>query len=97
MKLIPRWIIAFATALIFCSPLFAQTATPAAAPDGAWWSNDNQADGISMPRFGGVVRTSRYVKLRDGVRLAIDIYLPEGLRAGERMPTILEQTRYRRS
>lgn len=97
MKLIPRWIIAFATALIFCSPLFAQTATPAAAPDGAWWDNDNQADGISMPRFGGVVRTSRYVKLRDGVRLAIDIYLPEGLRSGERMPTILEQTRYRRS
>ncbi len=91
------------------SPLFAQgglkagsstatpTATPAAAPDGAWWANDDQADGIAPPRFGGAARTSRYVKLRDGVRLAVDVYLPEGLKAGERMPTILEQTRYRRS
>jgi putative CocE/NonD family hydrolase len=35
--------------------------------------------------------------MRDGVRLAIDVYLPTGLEAGTRLPTILEQTRYWRS
>jgi len=35
--------------------------------------------------------------MRDGVRLAIDVYLPSDLAAGTRLPTILEQTRYRRS
>ncbi len=97
MKLIPRWILGLATALVFCSPFFAQTATPTAAPDGAWWTGDDKTGGISKPSYGGVTRTSRYVTLRDGVRLAVDVYLPEGLKAGGRLPTILEQTRYRRS
>ncbi|MGH9945413.1 MAG: CocE/NonD family hydrolase, partial [Pyrinomonadaceae bacterium] len=110
MKLVPRWIHAFAIAFIFCSPLFAQgdakqaastvapiAAAPAVAPDAAWWANDDKADRISTPGYGGVVRASRYVTLRDGVRLAVDVYLPEGLKAGTRLPTILEQTRYRRS
>lgn len=35
--------------------------------------------------------------MRDGVRLAIDVYLPRTLEPGTRLPTILEQTRYRRS
>ncbi len=35
--------------------------------------------------------------MRDGVRLAIDVNLPRSMEAGTRLPTILEQTRYRRS
>ncbi|MGQ0540045.1 MAG: CocE/NonD family hydrolase [Gemmatimonadaceae bacterium] len=35
--------------------------------------------------------------MRDGVRLALDIYHPRSLEPGKRLPTILEQTRYRRS
>ncbi len=35
--------------------------------------------------------------MRDGVRLAIDVYLPQALEPDTRLPTILEQTRYRRS
>ncbi len=112
MKLIkPGWIFAFATMLVFCSLFFAQgdsqmvasiTASPAAtsdrAPDAAWWANDDKAAGISTPRYGGVERRSRYITLKDGVRLALDIYVPKGLEeAGPRLPTILEQTRYNRS
>ena len=41
-------------------------------------------------------RTSDYVAMRDGVRLAVDVHLPPGWR-GERLPTILRQTRYFRS
>lgn len=48
-------------------------------------------------RFGGMERTSHYITMRDGVRLAADIYLPKGLAKGERTATILHLTRYYRS
>ena len=48
-------------------------------------------------RYDGFVRTSRYVALSDGIRLATDLYLPEGLPAGKRVPTILILTPYIRS
>lgn len=44
----------------------------------------------------GPVR-SLYVTMRDSVRIAIDIVLPEGLADGERVPTILTMTRYWRA
>ena len=42
----------------------------------------------------GFDRTSRYLVMRDGTKIAIDICLPRGLPAGARVPTILRQTRY---
>lgn len=44
-----------------------------------------------------VTRTSRYLTMRDGIRIAIDVYLPEGLKDGETLPTLLHQTRYWRA
>jgi hypothetical protein len=44
--------------------------------------------------FRGFVRTSRYLAMRDGTRLAIDVCLPRGLGAGARVPTIVRSTRY---
>ena len=35
--------------------------------------------------------------MRDGVKIAIDFYLPDGLEPGQRVPTMLHQTRYWRS
>ncbi|MGA5821772.1 CocE/NonD family hydrolase [Kitasatospora sp. NPDC094028] len=40
---------------------------------------------------------SRYVAMPDGVRLAVDVYLPEGTRAGARLPTVLVTQRYWRA
>lgn len=40
---------------------------------------------------------SIYIPTRDGTRLAADVYLPGNLPRGERIPTILQQTRYWRS
>jgi putative CocE/NonD family hydrolase len=40
---------------------------------------------------------SEYVTMRDGVKLAVDIHLPEGLAPGERTATILHMSRYYRS
>ena len=63
------------------------------AADTAWW----QADGNARPsRYRGLLRTSRYVAMRDGVKIAIDLYLPKGLPPTEKLPTVLHQTRYYR-
>jgi hypothetical protein len=49
------------------------------------------------PQYQGVARESVYLTMRDGVRLAADIWLPEDLPAGSKLPAILMQTRYWRS
>ncbi|EYF05115.1 CocE/NonD family hydrolase [Chondromyces apiculatus] len=42
-------------------------------------------------------RESRYVAMRDGVRIAIDLYLPADREPGTKLPTILRPTRYFRA
>jgi putative CocE/NonD family hydrolase len=42
-------------------------------------------------------RESLYVEMRDGVRIAIDVWLPKSLEKGQRIPTILRATCYWRS
>ena len=39
---------------------------------------------------------SRYLTMRDGVRIAVDVLLPDVARRGRRVPTILDATRYGR-
>ncbi|MGH8597793.1 MAG: CocE/NonD family hydrolase [Gammaproteobacteria bacterium] len=100
MKFRFRWILASTVALVFCQSFFAQvapTTAPAVAPDAAWWINDDKSGGISAPGYESVTRSSRYITMRDGVRLAVDIYLPQRLESTTRLPAILEQTRYHRS
>jgi putative CocE/NonD family hydrolase len=42
-------------------------------------------------------RTSQYLTMRDGVKIAVDVYVPDGLEPGQQIPTILHQTRYWRA
>lgn len=44
-----------------------------------------------------VDRKSVYVAMNDGVKLAVDVYLPKGLAAGTRLPSVLVSTRYWRA
>ena len=44
-----------------------------------------------------IATTNRYLTMRDGVRIAITVYLPAGLKEGEKLPTILRSTRYMRA
>src|SRR5216684_3903306 len=53
--------------------------------------------GYSEEKYREVRRTSFYLTMRDGVRIATDLYLPTGLKGGDRLPTILVQTRYGRA
>ena len=60
--------------------------------DFAWWAGEWSPD----PTHRGVHRSSLYLVMRDGIKIAIDVYLPKSLKPGEKIPAILGQTRYYR-
>lgn len=62
--------------------------------DAAWWAGS--PTGTPPKPYVGAVRTSRYLALSDGCRLAADIHLPEGLGPDERIPTLVSFTPYLR-
>lgn len=66
---------------------------PERARDAAWWEAAPYRP-VRRPEYPGVKRTSTYLTMRDGVRLAADLHLPRGLKAGTRIPAIVIQTRY---
>ena len=45
-------------------------------------------------QYKGHKKTTYYVTMDDGIRLAVNVYLPKGLKKGEKVPAILFQTRY---
>lgn len=49
------------------------------------------------PRYKEFERRSIYLPMRDGVRIAIDVVLPKDLPATEKIPAIMQMTRYWRS
>lgn len=75
-------------------PPAAATDQPPSAPDAAGWLT---AANVRPAQYSGVTKSSRYVAGADGVRLAVDVYLPDGVAPGARLPAIIEQTRYYRS
>jgi putative CocE/NonD family hydrolase len=50
--------------------------------------------GFTDPQYKDVDARSLYVKMHDGVRLALTVYLPQGLAAGTRVPALMNLTRY---
>ena len=50
----------------------------------------------SSEQYRGYNRTSRYLEMRDGVKIAIDLYLPKGIKGDKKLPCIIYQTRYYR-
>jgi putative CocE/NonD family hydrolase len=52
---------------------------------------------VGEPRYADLARRSFHIPMRDGVRIAVDLWLPEGLAEGTALPTIVHQTRYWRS
>ena len=51
----------------------------------------------SQGHYGARPPRSVYVPMRDGVRIALEIVLPDGIPDGTRLPTILSMTRYWRA
>ncbi len=46
------------------------------------------------PAYDDFTSTSQYLDMRDGTRIAVDLYLPTPLGKGERVPVVLTATRY---
>jgi putative CocE/NonD family hydrolase len=44
--------------------------------------------------YKGLVMKTYYLTMRDSTRLAVDLYLPKGLKEGDKIPCIVHQTRY---
>jgi putative CocE/NonD family hydrolase len=53
--------------------------------------------GAPAKRYHGVRTESRYLTMRDGVQIAVDVLLPWDLEPHERLPAVLTMTRYWRS
>jgi len=67
----------------------------AAAASDVSWREETAAYGAREPAT--FTRRSFYVDMRDGVPIAVDLYLPEGAGDGARVPGILRMTRYWRA
>jgi len=53
--------------------------------------------GSEMTPAGLRQSSSVYIRMRDGVRIAVSVFLPSDLQAGERVPVLMRTTRYWRS
>ncbi len=60
-------------------------------------SSVSQSSGPSDSQEVKFQRTSKYLTMPDGVKIAVDVYLPDGIEPGQKIPTILHQTRYWRA
>lgn len=57
--------------------------------DKAWWYNKESVSKYDR----GLKLSSLYIEMRDGVKIATDIYLPGNISPGEKIPAIFHQTR----
>lgn len=78
--------------------MFALSLASAFAQSPAKVSRPGQYEGYSAATYDGVERTSFYISMRDGVKLAADLYRPtkNGVVASEKMPVIWSHTPYNR-
>lgn len=61
------------------------------------FSNSNFLSDTKLTPAGLKSNTSIYLTMRDGVRIAIDIWLPSDLSTNDRIPTLIRATRYGRA
>ena len=50
----------------------------------------------SAPLYAGVHIEEQWIPMPDGVRLAVNLFTPEGAKAGEKFPALLEYLPYRK-
>lgn len=65
--------------------------------DAGWWESPDDSSSKKAEAALGIERFSMYVMMRDGVKLAVDVYLPRNRKPGDKFPVILLQTRYWRT
>ena len=91
-----RWIWLTATAFVGLAALGAASGAMAAVTPKV--SKPGQYEGYSPVVYDGYTRSSFYVPMRDGTRLAVDLFRPTkaGVIAGEKLPVVWMHTPYNR-
>ena len=59
------------------------------------WTPEEWQASLTEPVHDGVVTTTHYLTGRDGTQLSLTVHLPEGLPAGQKVPTLMQMTPYR--
>jgi hypothetical protein len=82
-----RWLAAalFSACVLFTSSC--RHKNQPVASDG--WQPADQYWAQHPATYKGISFSSRYLTMRDGVKIAVDLSLPAGLKDGERIPAIL--------
>lgn len=86
--------VSLACAALLCAAFYSVTAQESVAP---------LFSEVAAPRYDrekeykGIKEQSFYVMMDDSIRLAVNVYLPKGIKKGEKIPAILYQTRYWRA
>ena len=75
--------------LLCCAALAAKAQQPSPTPP-----TPPRYKGFTDPQYKDAAARSLYLKMRDGVRLAVTLYLPQGLPADARVPALMNLTRY---
>jgi len=55
-----------------------------------------QTPAESAPQYSGVHIEEQWIPMPDGVRLAVNLFTPEGAKLGEKFPALLEYLPYRK-
>src|SRR5262245_25171146 len=75
---------------------YGERSTLESGTDFSWDSSSDLPAGTDSSGQAQMKRTSFYLSMPDGVKLATDLYLPGALARDERIPAVLWQTRYYR-
>src|SRR5579863_1192969 len=54
------------------------------------------AQQISPPKYSGATIHEEWIPLHDGIRLAVNLFMPKGANPGDKFPAILEYLPYRK-
>ena len=82
--------------LFICTTSFAQKKTEYTPSDVSTVS-PAPYDFKTQKQYKHFTYSSFYLTMRDGNKIAVEVYMPKGLKEGEKIPTIMHQTRYWRS
>lgn len=84
-------------ALLLAAPILYYSCRGPASPDLAELTAvfGGEADpALAAPAYPDAELTSSYLTMRDGVMIAVDLYLPKGLESGRKIPALIMANRY---
>lgn len=92
---IVKRVMSFVILLLFFSAMV--YAAPGSGASSQKVSRPLEYSGYTFPEYEGYQKHSEYVEMSDGVKLAVDIYIPADGPERDSFPTVLQYTPYQRA